>query len=111
VPVDNPRLKIARLLRMMPRKLYKGRARSETWVVTINDAQIVTLPGQFFCALGLELKEQMKGTYKFLFGLTCDDLAYVLPPDEWDPSRRGEEEALSLGINTWPAIKEQLPPL
>jgi len=111
VSLDNPRLKIARLLRIMPRKLYKGRARSETWVVTINDAQVVTLPGQFFCALGLELKGLMKATYKFLFGLTCDDLAYVLPPDEWDPKRKGEEEALSLGVNTWPAIKEQLPPL
>jgi hypothetical protein len=111
VAVDNRMIKIARLLRMIPRKLYKGRVRSETWVVNINDAQIVTLPGQFFCRLGLELKEQMKGTYKFLFGLTGDDLVYVLPPDEWDPSRKGEEEALSLGINTWPAIKEQLPPL
>jgi hypothetical protein len=111
VPVDNRMLKIARLLRLIPRKLYNGRARSETWVVNINDAQIVTLPGQFFCRLGLELKEEMKGTYKFLFGLTCDDLVYVLPPDEWDPKREGEEEALSLGINTWPAIKEQLPPL
>jgi hypothetical protein len=111
VAVENPRLKIARLLRMIPRKLYKGLVRSETWVVKINDAQIVTLPGQFFCRLGLEVKEQMKGTYKFLFGLTGDDLAYVLPPDEWDPTRKGEEEPLSLGINTWPAIKEQLPPL
>ena len=111
VPLDNPRLKIARLLRIMPRKLYKGRARSEIWVVSINDAQVVTLPGQFFCALGLELKGLMKATYKFLFGLTCDDLAYVLPPDEWDPKRKGEEEALSLGVNTWSAIKEQLPPL
>ncbi len=111
VPVDNRMLKIARFLRMIPRKLYNGRARSETWVVNIDDAQIVTLPGQFFSRLGLELKEQMKGTYKFLFGLTCDDLVYVLPPDEWDPKREGEEEALSLGINTWPAIKEKLPPL
>jgi len=111
VAVDNPRLKIARLLRRIPRRLYKGRARSETWVVNIDDAQIVTLPGQFFCRLGLELKEGMKGTHKFLFGLTGDDLAYVLPPDEWDPTRKGEEEPLSLGINTWPAIKEQLPPL
>jgi hypothetical protein len=111
VAVENRMMKIARLLRMIPRKVYKGRVRSETWVVNINDAQIVTLPGQFFCRLGLEVKEQMKGTHKFLFGLTGDDLAYVLPPDEWDPSRKGEEEMLSLGINTWPAIKEQLPPL
>ncbi|MGQ9572677.1 MAG: neutral/alkaline non-lysosomal ceramidase N-terminal domain-containing protein [Dehalococcoidia bacterium] len=111
LPVENRMLKIARLLRMVPRKLYKGRVRSEVWAVSINDAEIVTLPGQFLCALGLELKQQMKGTYKFLFGLTGDDLVYVLPPEEWDPSRKGEEETLSLGINTWPVIKEQLPPL
>jgi hypothetical protein len=71
----------------------------------------VTLPGQFFCKLGLELKEQMKGRYKFLFGLTADDLVHVLPPDEWDPKRKAVEESLSLGMNTWPAIKEQMPPL
>jgi hypothetical protein len=64
-----------------------------------------------FCKLGQELKTQMKGTSKFLFGLTCDDVIYVVPPDEWDPKRKAEEEFLSLGVNTWPRFREQMPPL
>ncbi|MDP2949909.1 MAG: hypothetical protein Q8P22_10275 [Chloroflexota bacterium] len=111
LPVENRLFKILRLLRILRRPLHDGKARSETWVVDINDAQVVTLPGQFFCKLGQELKAQMKGTYKFLFGLTCDDIVYVVPPDEWDPKRKAEEEFLSLGVNTWPAFQEQLPPL
>ena len=111
LPVENRLFKTLRLLRILRRTLYNGMVRSETWVVDINDAQIVTLPGQFFCRLGEELKAQMKGSYKFLFGLTCDDVIYVVPPDEWDPKRKAEEEHLSLGVNTWPYFREQMPPL
>jgi hypothetical protein len=111
LPIENRMFKILRLLRILKRPVHKGMVRSETWVVDIGDAQIVTLPGQFFCKLGQEIKAQMKGTHKFLFGLTCDDLVYIVPPDEWDPKRKSEEEFLSLGINTWPRFREQMPPL
>jgi len=111
LPIENRMFKILRLLRILKRPVHKGMVRSETWVVDIGDAQIVTLPGQFFCKLGQEIKAQMKGTYKFLFGLTCDDLVYIVPPDEWDPKRKSEEEFLSLGVNTWPRFREQMPPL
>jgi hypothetical protein len=111
LPIENRMFKILRLLRILRRPTHKGMVRSETWVVDVGDAQIVTLPGQFFCKLGQEIKAQMKGTHKFLFGLTCDDLVYIVPPDEWDPKRKREEEFLSLGINTWPSFREQMPPL
>jgi hypothetical protein len=111
LPIENRMFKILRLLRILRRPTHNGMVRAETWVVDIGDAQIVTLPGQFFCKLGQEIKAQMKGTYKFLFGLTCDDLVYIVPPDEWDPKRKSEEEFLSLGINTWPRFREQMPPL
>ena len=110
LPAENLRLKILRWTRVIKRKLYKGMARTEAWVIDINDAQIVTLPGQFFAKLGLELKAEMKGKHKFVFGLANDEITYVLPPEDWDPSRRGEEEMVSLGVNTWPLLKEQLPP-
>ncbi len=109
LPVDNRTLKILRWMRVFKRKLYNGMARTEAWVIDINDAQIVTLPGQFFVKLGLELKREMKGKYKFVLGLANDEITYVLPPEDWDPSRRGEEERVSLGVNTWPLLKEQLP--
>ena len=111
LPVESRLFKFLRRLRILRRPLYEGMVRSEAWVVDINNAQIVTLPGQFFCRLGQEIKAQMKGTYKFLFGLTCDDLIYIVPPDEWDPKRKAEEEFLSLGVNTWPRFREQMPPL
>ena len=111
LPIENRMFKILRLLRILRRPTHNGMVRAETWVVDIGDAQIVTLPGQFFCKLGQEIKAQMKGTYKFLFGLTCDDLVYIVPPDEWDPKRKSEEEFLSLGVNTWPRFREQMPPL
>jgi len=112
LPIENRMFKILRLLRILKRPVHNGMVLSETWVVDIgDDAQIVTLPGQFFCKSGQEIKAQMKGTHKFLFGLTCDDLVYIVPPDEWDPKRKREEEFLSLGINTWPRFREQMPPL
>jgi hypothetical protein len=111
LPIENRMFKILRLLRILRRPTHNGMVRAETWVVDIGDAQIVTLPGQFFCKLGQEIKAQMRGTYKFLFGLTCDDLVYIVPPDEWDPKRKSEEEFLSLGVNTWPRFREQMPPL
>jgi hypothetical protein len=110
LPIENRMFKILRLLRILRRPTHNGMVRSETWVVDVGDAQIVTLPGQFFCRLGQEIKAQMKGTYKFVFGLTCDDLIYIVPPDEWDPKRKREEEFLSLGVNTWPRFREQMPP-
>ena len=111
LPIENRLFKILRLLRILRRPTHNGMVRAETWVVDIGDAQIVTLPGQFFCKLGQEIKAQMKGTHKFLFGLTCDDIVYIVPPDEWDPKRKSEEEFLSLGVNTWPRFREQMPPL
>ena len=49
----------------------------------------------------------MSGQYRFLFGLANDELAYIVPPDEWDPTRG--EEMVSVGIETWPAIRAQIP--
>ncbi len=110
LPVSNLILKVLRWTRVFKRKLHNGMARTEAWVINIDDAQIVTLPGQFFVKLGLELKAEMKGKYRFIFGLANDEITYVLPPEDWDSSRRGEEEMISLGVNTWPLLKEQLPP-
>jgi hypothetical protein len=63
LPIENRMFKILRLLRILRRPTHKGMIRAETWVVDIGDAQIVTLPGQFFCKLGQEIKSQMKGPH------------------------------------------------
>jgi len=107
VPAGNRYLKILRLLGIIKRDLYDGQARTETWVVGLGPAQIVTIPGQPFYKLGAEVVGAMSGKYRFLFGLANDELAYIVPPDEWDPTRG--EEMVSVGIETWPAIRAQIP--
>ncbi|HID86554.1 MAG TPA: hypothetical protein EYP55_04140 [Anaerolineae bacterium] len=107
IPVTNRLLKLMRWLGILRRKLYDGKVRTEVWSVRLGPAQIVTIPGQPFCKLGMEVKEAMSGKYRFLFGLANDELAYIVPPDEWDPSRG--EETVSVGINTWPALRAQMP--
>jgi len=107
VPALNTYLKILRYLGVIRRSLYQGKVRTESWSVHIGPAQIVTVPGQPFCRLGREVKEAMTGKYRFLFGLANDELAYIVPPDEWRPD--GHEEAVSVGIDTWPALRAAMP--
>jgi hypothetical protein len=107
IPVTNRLLKLMRWLGILKRTLYDGQVRTETWSVRLGPAQVVTIPGQPFCKLGLEVKEAMSGKYRFLLGLANDELAYIVPPDEWDPARG--EETVSVGINTWPALRAQIP--
>lgn len=107
IPALNTYLKILRYLGIIKRTLYQGKVRTEAWSVHIGPAQIVTVPGQPFCRLGREVKEAMTGKYRFLFGLANDELAYIVPPDEWRPN--GHEEAVSVGIDTWPTLRAAMP--
>ena len=109
LPVSNWILHVMRLMRIFKRKLHAGKVRTESWLVEIDGAQILTLPGQAFCQIGLELKAALPGPHKFIFGLANDELAYIMPPEEWDPSRRSEEEVATLGKGTWPALRAALP--
>jgi len=107
LPGENRFLRLLRAVGIIKRRLYDGKVRTETWSVRLGPAQIVTIPGQPFCKLGLEVKEAMSGGYRFLFGLANDEIAYIVPPDEWDPKRG--EEMQSIGINTWPILRAHIP--
>jgi len=109
LPVTNWILHVMRLMRVFKRSLHRGKVRTESWLVEIDGAQILTVPGQAFCQIGLELKKSLPGPHRFLFGLAQDELAYIMPPDLWDPKRRMEEEVATLGRGTWPALRASLP--
>ena len=47
-------------------------------LVTVGDAQILTLPGEALPNIGFYLKRKMKGQHNLLFGLTNDALGYIL---------------------------------
>jgi len=107
MPGQNRFLRLLRNLGIIKRRLYDGMVRTETWSVQLGPAQIVTIPGQPFSRLGREVKEAMSGKYRFLFGLANDEIAYIVPPDEWDPKRG--EEMQSVGIDTWPILRAHIP--
>jgi len=106
LPAGNRYLKLLRRLGIIKRRLFDGQVRTETWTVRLGPAQFVTIPGQAFCKLGLEVKAAMSGRYRFLLGLANDEIAYIVPPDEWDPKRG--EEMQSVGIETWPVLRAQM---
>ena len=109
LPVTNWILHVMRLMRIFRRDLHRGKVRTESWLVEIDGAQILTVPGQAFCQIGLELKRSLPGPHRFLFGLAQDELAYIVPPELWDPKRHMEEEMATLGRGTWPALRASLP--
>lgn len=52
--------------------------RSRLNVVSLGNAQILTIPGEALPNIGFYLKRKMKGEHKFLFGLTNDAFGYIL---------------------------------
>ena len=75
----------------------------------LNEAQIVTIPGQILVELGFDLRERMTTRYKFIFGCTNDDLVYIVPPELFGSLRGKEEGIINLGPQTWPVLAEAIP--
>ena len=81
--------------------------RSELSGVKMGPIEMLTVPGELFSAIALDLKEQMP-KYGFLLGLTTEEMGYLVPADEWmqDPGEIGED--LSVGPQTAPIMIENL---
>lgn len=47
-------------------------------LVTLGNAQILTIPGEALPNIGMYLKRKMKGEHNFIFGLTNDAFGYIL---------------------------------
>jgi len=110
LPIGNWRLWFARWLKIIPpRTLYNRKVRTESWGIRLNDAQIVTIPGQILVELGFDLRERMTTRYKFIFGCTNDDLVYIVPPELLGSLRGKEEGIINLGPQTWPLLAEAIP--
>lgn len=105
VPLENPQFYGAMLYGMLyrPEPWYvdspgMGIIMTEVNVINIGAAQIITMPGEVLPSIGYRLKEAMTGEYNFQIGLGNDELGYIIPEDEWDPTQY--EESMSVGIQT-----------
>lgn len=57
-------------------------------LVTIGNAQILTIPGEALPNIGFYLKRQMKGDHNLLFGLTNDAFGYILTKVDFNSFER-----------------------
>jgi len=64
-----------------PLNYPRGSDRSVTTrvnLVTLGNAQMLTIPGEALPNIGFYMKRKMRGEHNFLFGLTNDAFGYIL---------------------------------
>lgn len=136
LPLANPIFRLASAIGLIDRgapKLFK--TRTEVAALQLGPASILSIPGEIYPEIlygGIEsppgqdfeippleippLQDKMKGPYKFYFGLSNDEIGYIIPKSEWDAKdpwlyldendTYGEEN--SLGPETSPILYEAL---
>ena len=98
VPLENPLFRAYLRLGVFPPERSKGDAiETEVCRVTIGKAEFLTLPGEVLPNIGLYLKRKMRGKWKFLLGLTGDELGYILTPEDYGLPLYRYETQVSVG--------------
>ena len=109
VPMENPRFIALTKLKVFPPELIKdGKVETEVNRITLGDCEILTLPGEALPNIGLYLKTKMRGKFKFLLGLTNDELGYILTPEDFVLDLYKYEASVSVGEQMSPRMIENL---
>lgn len=109
VPLENPNFKALIALKIFPKSEVKaGGLETEVCRITIGDAEFLTLPGEVLPNIGLYLKTLMQGKPKFLLGLTCDELGYILTPEDYVLDLYRYEASVSVGPEMEPLMVQNL---
>jgi hypothetical protein len=101
IPMTNPRFKPLYDARG---GLNRGRAVTEMALITLGEAQLVTIPGELLPEVSFEIQEKMTGFPRILIGLANDELGYIIP--EYDFRDDSYEETMSQGPATAPIVRE-----
>jgi len=108
LPVANLRFKLAAAGGVIPGLKPSNAIATEINVVDLGRAQIVTMPGEVLPALGLKMKGLLKTHHTFFFGLTSDELGYILPEEYCQQRLYDYEVSMSLGPKTGTLLYEAL---
>ncbi|MGD9724592.1 MAG: hypothetical protein AB7O59_03995 [Pirellulales bacterium] len=84
--------------------LNRGRVVTEMALITLGEAQLVTIPGELLPEVSFEIQEKMTGFPRILIGLANDELGYIIP--EYDFRDDTYEETMSQGPATAPIVRE-----
>jgi len=111
LPLDNERYRAGMSAGLLPNVLEEGKVHTQVAVIALGPAQIVTAPGELLPNLGLRLKRMMTGQPRFVFGLTQDELGYILSEDDWGLDIYKYESNTGPGPKTWPLLLSTLLPV
>jgi len=135
LPLDNPKFRLAAMLGVLDFGMSGWfRIRTEIAAFTIGPASFLSIPGEIYPEIvngGIEapigqdyeidpietpsLRELMPGKYRFVIGLSNDEIGYIIPKSEWDadaPYLYGDEkstygEVNSIGPETAPILHRE----
>lgn len=109
VPLENAMFKTLIKLKVFPDELKKGEnIETEVNRITIGEAEFLTLPGEVLPNIGFMLKRYMTGKRKFLLGLTCDELGYILSEEDFGLQLYRYESSVSVGSQMGPLMIQNL---
>ncbi|NOZ00766.1 MAG: hypothetical protein GXP54_02620 [Deltaproteobacteria bacterium] len=107
LPVKNWRFRLAARIGVIDRDFSNGSVRTEMNLVGLGDSvSILTAPGEVTPEMGRRIIEHMPGEHRLLFCLGCDELGYVLTPEQFKDREYRYEKSMSLGPGTGPALLE-----
>lgn len=109
VPLENPKFKALIALKVFNGNMLKnGDMETEVNRITIGPAEFITIPGEALPNIGLYLKNKMQGTPRFVLGLCCDELGYILTPEDFDLKLYRYESSVSVGPQIEPLMVQNL---
>ena len=136
LPLDNPLFRLGAVLGVLDRGMsgwFKMRSEVAAW--TVGPASFLSVPGEIYPEIinaGIEtpegqdyaiapievppLRSLMPGDYRFVIGMSNDEIGYIIPKSEWDekpPFLYGAKgspygEVNSVGPETAPIIHREL---
>jgi hypothetical protein len=106
IPVANENFLALKKAGVISREFHDGNIRTEIHLVRFGDMEMVTLPGEALPKVGLAIKDMMRAKYKVLVGLGNDELGYIIPEEDFDPTKY--EESMSVGPKTASLIEKKV---
>lgn len=101
LPVENSKFILAAEAGVLKREMKAGGVDSEIHFIDIGGTlQILTNPGEALPKVGFALKALLKAPYKAIIGLACDEIGYILPPEDFNTELYSYESSMSLGKKT-----------
>lgn len=110
IPMDNWMFKAATFLGTLTER-YNRQEKITTDVnrITIgNSAEIITIPGEAMPNIAEELRKLMPSKYKFVFGLTNDELGYIIRREDWQARKHPYQMSISISPEAGEIVFENL---